>query len=89
MNGAPTPGTAVTATWVRFLALAVAVMLGWKLAVSLARLPAPGSVNSRQIMSAGVLLSMISVIVSNRRAKLVLAVGGLVVVVAGYVLRIP
>ena len=84
-----TPGTALTVLWARFLALAVAVIVGWKLALSLVRLPTLGSVSSSQIMGGAVLLSMISLVVTNKRAKLVLAVGGLILAAAGSVLRFP
>ena len=89
MKEETTPSTAVTVPWARFLALAVALMLGWKLALSLVRLPTLGSISSGQIMSGAVLLSMISLVVTNKRAKLVLAVGGLILAAAGSVLRFP
>jgi hypothetical protein len=89
MKEDPTPGTALTVPWVRFLALAVAAMVGWKLALSLVRLRTLGSVDSSQIMSGAVLLSTISLVVTNKRAKLVLVVGGLMLAAAGAGLRFP
>ena len=89
MNDVPTPDSAVTVLWTRFLALTVAAMLGWKLALSLIRLPSLSSVSSSQCLSGGVLLSMLSMVVTNRRVKVVLAVGGVILAAAGPVLRLP
>ena len=89
MKGEPRAGTAVTVPWARFLALAVAAMLEWNLALSLVSSPTLGSVNSSQIVSGGVLRSMISLVVTHKRARLVPAMGGPILATAGFVLRYP
>ena len=92
MKEEPTPTAVVTVGWAsvgRWLALAAAVLIGLRLALGLVRLPAPSSVTSRQIMSAAVLLLMIGLFVTNKRAKLVLVAGGVILATAGFVLGLP
>jgi hypothetical protein len=87
-----TPTAVVAVAWasvVRWLALAAAALIGFRLALSLDWSPTPGSVKSRQIMRGGVLLSMIGLFVTNKRAKLALVVSGVILATAGFVVHLP
>ena len=81
------PRSVVPSAFVRWTASIAAVLMAVNIAASLARTPAREAFTPGLAMNAGLLVSMLSLLVTNRRGKAVLAVIGLVVVSAAFLLN--
>ena len=80
------PRSAVPSAFVRWTASAAAVLTAVNIAASLARTSAREAFTPGLAINAGLLVSMLSLLVTSRRLKAALAVLGFVVVSAAFLL---
>ena len=78
------PRSVVPSAFVRWTASLAAVLMAVNIAASLARTSAREAFTPGLAMNAGLLVSMLSLLVTNRRWKAALAVAGLLVVTAAF-----
>ena len=78
------PRSVVPSAFVRWAASIAAVLMAVSIAASLVRTPAREAFTPGLAMNAALLVSMLSLLVTNRRWKAALAVIGLVVVAAAF-----
>jgi hypothetical protein len=71
----------------RWMATVAAGLLVLSIVWNLARSPTSSILSPRFVMNVGVLISMASLIVTNRRVKKALAVGGLMIVTAAFLVH--
>ena len=81
------PRSAVPSTFVRWTASIAAILTAVNIAASLARTSAREAFTPGLAMNAGLLVSMLSLLVTSRRWKAALAVAGLVVVTAAFLVN--
>ena len=80
------PRSAVPSTFVRWTASIAAILTAVNIAVPLARTPAREALTPGLAINAGLLASMLSLLVTSRRLKAALAVIGLAVVTGALLL---